>query len=289
MKGIIDGIRNNRYGESIGFIIGEDGFTYYFDGSENADSYQQTVELLQTFKLQKNQFTRKGYKFIGWNTAFDGSGEIYDDEAIIQNGIDENLRLYAQWEPIKYTIRFDANGGEGTMNDWTNVVLYENSSLLIPINKFSRDNYNFVGWNTQPDGSGLSFENHGTITYEQLTSIEGDIFTLYAMWESTGGIITFNSNDGTNQIRIQEFTFNTDTKLEKNTFTRNNYLFNGWNTKPDGTGTNYDDEQIINSSESINLYAKWKKVVLKIDSNFLIQKLKILHLILLLDMVMELV
>ncbi len=242
-------------------VVSNPTVTYYFDGSENADSYQQTVELLQTFKLQKNQFTRKGYKFIGWNTAFDGSGEIYDDEAIIQNGIDENLRLYAQWEPIKYTIRFDANGGEGTMNDWTNVVLYENSSLLIPINKFSRDNYNFVGWNTQPDGSGLSFENHGTITYEQLTSIEGDIFTLYAMWESTGGIITFNSNDGTNQIRIQEFTFNTDTKLEKNTFTRNNYLFNGWNTKPDGTGTNYDDEQIINSSESINLYAKWQKIV----------------------------
>lgn len=253
-------------------IVNNPTVTYYFDGSENAESYQQDVELLQSFKLLKNRFTKKGYTFIGWNTAFDGSGQMYDDEAIIENGIDEYLRLYAQWEPIKYTIRFDANGGEGSMDDWTNVVLYENGSLLIPKNSFSREHYNFVGWNTKSDGSGLFFENSGTITYEQLLSIEGDIFTLYAIWENTGGIITFNSNDGTNQIKIQEFIFNTDTKLEKNTFTRNNYLFNGWNTKPDGTGTNYDDEQIINSSDSINLYAKWNKIVPYTVNNYFVDE-----------------
>ncbi|MBQ9318418.1 MAG: InlB B-repeat-containing protein [Bacilli bacterium] len=242
-------------------IVANPAVTYYFDGSANANSYRQEVDLLQTFKLQKNRFTRKGYKFIGWNTSFDGSGEMYDDEDIIQNGIDENLRLYAQWEPIEYTIRFNANGGEGTMNDWPNVVLYENGSLSIPINKFSRDNYNFIGWNTKSDGSGLFFENHGTITYEQLISIEGDIFTLYAMWESTGGIITFNSNDGASQIKIQEYMFNSDTKLEKNTFTRNNYLFKGWNTEPDGSGIQYTDEQIINSSDNLVLYAQWEEII----------------------------
>lgn len=52
-------------------------------------------------------------------------------------------------------------------------------------------------------------------------------------------------------------------ELTQNVFTRTGYTFAGWNTKADGTGDSYSDEQHINSStsgETITLYAQWTKV-----------------------------
>ena len=52
--------------------------------------------------------------------------------------------------------------------------------------------------------------------------------------------------------------------LPKNTFTRSNYTFTGWNTKADGTGTAYEDEASVTNLTSqnyasITLYAQWNK------------------------------
>ena len=69
--------------------------------------------------------------------------------------------------------------------------------------------------------------------------------------------IIFNSNNNTTEIATQEISVNSNTKLNKNTFVRNGYTFNSWNTKADGTGIKYEDEQIVNLNESLNLYAIW--------------------------------
>ena len=67
------------------------------------------------------------------------------------------------------------------------------------------------------------------------------------------------------------------TRLNKNTYTRIGYEFNGWNTKADGTGRSFDDQAVIlnlskeNYDEAgggtVTLYAQWKKSesTLKID------------------------
>lgn len=60
----------------------------------------------------------------------------------------------------------------------------------------------------------------------------------------------------------QNFTYDTAQNLRQNTFTRTSYIFNGWNTEADGTGTSYEDEEEVNNltqtnSGNINLYAQW--------------------------------
>ncbi len=50
--------------------------------------------------------------------------------------------------------------------------------------------------------------------------------------------------------------------LSNNSFTRTHYTFNGWNTKPDGSGIAYADGAIIENNlasggETITLYAQW--------------------------------
>ena len=55
-------------------------------------------------------------------------------------------------------------------------------------------------------------------------------------------------------------TYNVSKNLTANAFTRTGYTFVGWNTKADGTGTNYTNGASVKNlteSGSITLYAKW--------------------------------
>ena len=248
--------------------------TYYYNGEYNNESYTQQVNASEAIKLTKNKFTRAGFTFDGWNTIKDGSGMAYNDEDIIASGIDENLRLYGQWTAKKYTLSFDANGGIGTMDDWTNISLCERKcALSIPTNKYKRAGYKFVSWNTKKDGTGASFDDSGTISFEQLTSIDGLVMTLYAQWVMEDYTIKFEPNTGTGKMNEQDSKTNDSNRLSKNLFTKDGYKFDSWNTKPDGTGSSYKDEDeivnIIGNDKEIILYAQWSPIsyIVKFDSN----------------------
>ena len=68
--------------------------------------------------LPECTMTRDGYTFTGWNKKTDGTGTSYADEGAYTPIVD--TVLYAQWEKDStvtlYTVTFDANGGEGTMD-----------------------------------------------------------------------------------------------------------------------------------------------------------------------------
>lgn len=76
----------------------------------------------------------------------------------------------------------------------------------------------------------------------------------------------FISNLGTGELTgnavVQEVVYEVKTKLQKMEYERENYVFHSWNTKPDGTGESFVDEQEIKYIEHIEndylvLYAQW--------------------------------
>lgn len=69
--------------------------------------------------------------------------------------------------------------------------------------------------------------------------------------------ITFNSNYGTPETSTQRVTGGVSTLLSAGTFSRTGYIFSGWTTNADGTGTNYADSSYLTTSVDITLYAKW--------------------------------
>ena len=71
-------------------------------------------------------------------------------------------------------------------------------------------------------------------------------------------IITYNANGGTGTMENQTIPANSTETLSKNTFTREGYSFKNWNTKADGTGTAYTDEEEVSNLGEITLYAQWK-------------------------------
>ena len=69
-------------------------------------------------KLSKNTFTRTGYVFSGWALSTSGSVE-YKDEASVSNlttGTND-INLYAKWTANKYEVKYNANGGTGSMSN----------------------------------------------------------------------------------------------------------------------------------------------------------------------------
>lgn len=64
------------------------------DGTENTK--QAVVTKGKETKLSENSFTRKGYKFLEWNTNADGTGTKYENGANIST--EEDITLYAIWK-----------------------------------------------------------------------------------------------------------------------------------------------------------------------------------------------
>lgn len=73
--------------------------------------------------------------------------------------------------------------------------------------------------------------------------------------------VTFNSNGGSGSMANQFVTYNAATALTANSYTRTGYIFDGWNTNADGTGTSYANQASVTLTANTTLYAKWKAAV----------------------------
>ena len=72
--------------------------------------------------------------------------------------------------------------------------------------------------------------------------------------------ITFDANGGYGTMNSQTVTAGQTVMLNPNSFTRANYAFSHWNTRPDGSGISYPNQGDVVPSRSIVLYAQWVKV-----------------------------
>lgn len=127
------------------------------------------------------------------------------------------------------------------------------SPLTVSLNSgnYARVGYDFMGWNTQPNGSGTTYTPGVTTTY-------GDI-NLWPMWERTELTVTFNSNYGTETTTTQTFEYGVLESLDANTFTRTGYAFAGWATTSGGSVVQTDSSGIIVTANR-TLYAKWTAI-----------------------------
>ena len=103
--------------------------------------------------------------------------------------------------------------------------------------------YTFTGWSPEV----VVAEEDATYTAQ------------YSATERVFYTVTFDANGGEGEMAAQRFEVGVDTALNANTFTRENYKFNGWNTAADGSGATYADEgAILELSGDMTLYAQWQ-------------------------------
>ena len=162
-------------------VIEPESYTIHYDANGGTGMMiDQTVRLTETINLTSNAFTYDG-AFVEWNTAPDGSGTSYSDGQQVSGlGNDGDvITLYAQWiDYIHFYVHFDANGGTGSMNDQQ--FTYGDPPTALTKNTYEKANYEFVSWNTAPDGTGTKYTDEELV--RNLSIIDDDVITLYAQY-----------------------------------------------------------------------------------------------------------
>ena len=149
---------------------------YHLDGGQglNLPVTFQTNDRLTLDSPQK-----AGYKFVGWYSNSDFSGEIVTE---IIGTCQKDLDLYAKWNEIYY-LSLIGNGGQIEENT---IEFTKDDEIILPIP--TKNNANFIGWYSNSDFSG-----------EMVTKIEKGTthnITLYAKWERLYQL-SYDANGGT--------------------------------------------------------------------------------------------
>ena len=203
--------------------------------------------------------TRSGFEFLGWYTA--GQGGTLVSAPYSPSG---DVTLYAHWEPL-YDVIYDEQGGTPVSDS----VYRAGGTVTLPAAP-TKAGYTFDGWyDSALNGSryGTTFSPSGTGTV-----------SVYARWSltpvSSGSsspptrTITFGGNGASGQVQNQVGT--ATAVLPANPLIRPGFVFVGWNSSADGSGTRYQPGTLFSEVKAEVLYAEWKVVPLrKLISQFI--------------------
>ncbi|TQS80250.1 MAG: hypothetical protein A3205_05745 [Methanomassiliicoccales archaeon Mx-03] len=184
--------------------------------------------------------TKDGFAFGGWFTDSDCT-QPYDWSSTVVR----DITLYAKWveETVEFTVTFDMNGGDGSLDPLT---IKSGETITEPANP-SRTGYVFMGW--QFNGQLWSF-----------TSPVTSDMTLVAVWEPVGSetvyhVVTFDANGGTagqTQLNVLE-----GNSVVLPTATRDGYTFDGWYSGETFIGNAGDSYKVVSN---ITLTAHWTEI-----------------------------
>ena len=187
----------------------------------------QHLEYGKKSNLSANAFARAGYSFTGWRLDSKDNGAKYSDgqEVLNLTDIDDGvLTMYAQWTPHSYTIRYDANGGGGSISDQQ--MTYDKADKL-KANTFKRNGYTWAGWRRGDSASGAQYRNRQEV--KNLLPVDGGSTTMYAQWTRNTYTVTFI--DGFNGATIGTVGAEYGQKAEAPTApSHTGYTPSGWDT-----------------------------------------------------------
>lgn len=170
-------------------------------------------------------------------------------------------------EKVSATVKFDANGGEGSMDD---VSIEDSASfkLTLPTSTLTRDGYTFAGWSTTPDGKDAhandgsvsmravevpnstsldtwkfswDADNNGSVdpsseSFDLSDCVRDGALVLYAQWEEKSLSVSFDGNGATSgSMDAMSFGWDHEATLPSCGFARDGYEFAGWSTVKDGS------------------------------------------------------
>ena len=198
--------------------------------------------------------TRAGCTFSGWNTSPDGKGLNFAAGTKFPGP--GRLTLYAKWTHPDYTVTFDGQGADTEASPSAiKVIAPANTIAELPAAQPKKNGYHFAGWYTYPGGTGDPF-----VVGSQVISDR----TVYAKWIGNDCTIVYDGNNATSGSipAEQEGLFNQSITLRSNTgnLFKIGYVFNGWNTRADGLGTDYAEGANYTVKGDATLYAKWNTI-----------------------------
>ena len=175
--------------------------------------------------LFDNPLPRMGYTLYGWATNETSTTKVYDNKQMVADlATGGTVDLYALWTPISYTVAFNSNGGEGTMDSLTPKY---GESFTVPACEFTKTGCEFRFWSAEIGGVATNFE--AGVVVSNLTTEASATVTFKAEW--TGYYtVAFDANGGTGTMTNLTYETGVEYALPSNAFAKTGYRFYGWAT-----------------------------------------------------------
>lgn len=249
------------------WTVADGTLAYNANGGTTTETSVRAQGGTTTTVAGRTNTSRAGYDFSGWNSKADGTGTSYAAGSTFTLVADVTTTVYARWALSKYNLTFNVNGGVGTPQTQSYV---EGATTTLPATNPTRAGYTFAGWNTAANGSGTN--------YSGSFQMPGNHLTLYAKWTPLTYAVTYDSNSATFSGASGSVTDSTLYESGQTVSVKRStglsysgspmHRFIGWNTKADGTGTDYLEEATLTMTASaVRLYAMWMDSTVEIAYN----------------------
>ena len=182
---------------------------------------------------------RSGWVFDGWLRSSTGKKQTNSFS------MSQDETLTAQWVKT-YNVTYDLNGGTGGPSNGSGRTGY---TFTVPPATPTRTGYTFDGWKHSTNGS--TYQPGGKF------NLSSDV-TLTADWRPNTLTVSYDANGGHSAPANQTKEYGATLKLSYKKPRRSGHTFQGWNTKSDGTGTNYSPSANYTANSDVTLYAMWK-------------------------------
>ncbi len=249
-------------------------FTLSYSGNNNTSGVapisQTGISSTATVSGNTGTLKKLGFRFDGWNTLANGTavpgvsggtGVAYAANESIT--VSANTVLYAIWTAVPtYTVTFSGNSQSG--GSVPQSVTTSDASVIVPgnVNSMYKTGYSFNGWNTQADGNGTRYAVGEAFSVTANT-------TLYVDWLRDTYTVTYNGNGSTGGSVPSPTSGSGALTLAQNSgaLVKNGYIFAGWNTAGDGTGTSVAVGGSFTPSGNTTMFAKWTTFTVTYNGN----------------------
>ena len=166
--------------------------------------------------------------------------------------------------------RYDSYSTDNYGSSWSEYLYYEPSGST---GHWTGGWGSGSGWRKYDSFSTRTYtKNHSSYTVKITINTDSEFGTWNGGWVTLGSkyyawtitipartsyTVSFNANGGSGAPSNQTKWYGESLTLSSTTPTRTGYTFNGWNTKSDGTGTNYAKGASYTGNAALTLYAKW--------------------------------
>lgn len=160
---------------------------------------------------------------------------------------------------ITFDVNYEANGGEGQMKTGSYTA---GTELALPTASFTAPvGFRFHSWNTEPDGTGSSYNAGETII------IQTDALTLYAIWVDKDALsINYYNTKGVPHNNPISFLESKSVQIAP--LSIDYYTFDGWYTNSSYTGSPTTGWTPGTYSTDVSLWAKWTPITYTVSYDY---------------------
>lgn len=196
-----------------------------------------------------------GYDFNSWSNG--------KTTTAFRVEVTDNLSFSCSGKLKKYTVSYDANGGTGAPGNQTKTY---GKNLTLSSQKPTKTGYLFDYWNGSDGKTYAPGAAFGTNADTKMT----------AHWTAITYYVSYNSNkpskassNPTGIMLNSEHKYLPASALRENVYDLKGWSFEKWNSKADGSGTNYADKAYVSKLTTTNkatvpMYAQWKPNVYRL-------------------------